>query len=1210
MSLRRKALLLIGVAVVVLMVTMLVLSATIAMDGFRHLETERIIDDVERARNALDDDLQVLDATTRDYAFWDDTFAYVQTRSPEFIAANFVDDTFSSNRLSLVVLINAGGDLLYAKGFDLQQDAEVPLPPDAFEQLARGHLPGQVATAEDAYRRGLVTLDGVPMLIAIRPVLTSDRRGPPRGVLVMGRALDAALVDRLSGMLRLSLQVWRWQETGLPVDAQQAAAALAQQPTVVNVLEAGRIAGYALLRDLFDQPALILRVDEPRDVFAQGVNTVRSFAVAAFAIALVAAIAGYCVVDRLVLGRLLGLTDEVGTIAASGEFARRLVVTGKDEVAGLAGSINHLLQAIVAAQDDLTRDIARREQAEQHLRVQRDLAVALNAAGTVEEALRLCLDAALKVPGVDGGGMYLADEATGDLHLREQRGLSAAFVAAVGHVPAESERGRFVALGRSVFMPFTAPPGELDDVTRGEGLQVTGVLPIQQNGRVIGCLNVASRVSDDFSESARDVLEAVAAQTGNAVVQIRVRDQARQTSDVLQTLLEELPVAVFCKTAGEGRFAVWNRQCEQMFGMPRDQVLGKTDYDIFPRDQADFFREKDAETFANRAVVLILEEPVDSPVLGRRILRTTKSPLYDPDGQPLLLLGVSEDITERQRAEQALMAANAELEAAVVRANELAMLAELASRAKSEFLANMSHEIRTPMNGVIGMIELLQQTQLTPVQRDYLGMALTSAEALMGLLNDILDLSKIEAGRVELDETDFDLRRVMEQVTDMLAPRAAQRDLELTCRVHPAVPSAVRGDPSRLRQVLVNLAGNSLKFTEQGHISIGVELVQACDDDVEVMCSVTDTGIGIPPDKLRVIFDSFVQADGSTTRRFGGTGLGLAISRQLVQLMGGRIWAESSGIAGQGSTFRFTVQLARQMEAADSAMWKPPELEGLRVLAVDDNPANRTILRETLTSFGCEPDEVDSGSAALAAIGQATGEGRPFSLILLDMQMPDMSGTEVLRTLRSGDVPGGADVPVIVLTSMDSQACIAQLPDAGWTAYLTKPIKQSALLDTVLQVLGKREAVEEPAGLVSPSPGAPDLRVLLVEDNEINRRLATVLLERAGHQVTSAEDGRQALDALAQAEFDLVLMDVQMPVMDGLEATAAIRANPAWVGLPVVAMTAHAMKGDRERLLAAGMDDYISKPVRSEALNAVLERQGRRRGVAETPGEAEAAVAG
>ncbi|GAB4427734.1 MAG: hypothetical protein Kow0031_07810 [Anaerolineae bacterium] len=553
------------------------------------------------------------------------------------------------------------------------------------------------------------------------------------------------------------------------------------------------------------------------------------------------------------------------------------------------------------------------------------------------------------------------------------------------------------------------------------------------------------------------------------------------------------------------------------------------------------------------------------------------------------------EIAERKQAEENLVLTNRELENSVLLANELAVAAEQASSAKSEFLANMSHEIRTPMNGIIGMTDLALGTSLTAEQREYLNSVRASAESLLHLINDILDFSKIEAGRMELEAVPFDVRQIIEQLADVMAQRAAEKKLELVMFVHPNVPYGLRGDPFRFRQVLLNLIGNAVKFTDSGEVVVTLEHALVDANIVELHCAVKDTGIGIPPEKQEMIFSSFSQADSGTTRRFGGTGLGLAISRQLAELMGGRLWVESR--QGVGSTFHFVVQLRLEPDFEPAAPTNTG-IENMRVLIVDDYATNRQVLFDMLAAFGCRPYVAENGPDGLKMLQQAVESGDPFGLVLLDYNLPDDTGANLLREIRGW--PGNESPKTIVITSVDQLAELGSKSGEGWAAYLPKPIKQSQLLDTIVGVVagpaeGAPASLPLNAGLpIEEPPDAAGLTVLLVEDNDINRRLARLLLEQAGHEVVIAKNGREALEQLAEHRVDLVLMDVQMPEMDGVEATQHIRANPAVRHLPIIALTAHALKGDKERLLAAGMDDYVTKPIRPAALFAAINRQMQR----------------
>jgi len=652
----------------------------------------------------------------------------------------------------------------------------------------------------------------------------------------------------------------------------------------------------------------------------------------------------------------------------------------------------------------------------------------------------------------------------------------------------------------------------------------------------------------------------------------------------------------------EGAIREFNRAAERLFGYTAAEMAGESLTRLIPErfheaHRADLHRslesgERRLRSWRNLDLVGLTQD-------GRELPLEMSFSRFEARGRSFFT-GILRDISHRKQVE-------AELGAARDRALE-------ASRLKSEFLARMSHEIRTPMNGIIGMTGLLLDTELTAGQRHHAETVRKSADALLTIINDILDFSKIEAGRLRLEPVSFDIMVAVEEVGELLSSAAAEKGLDLIIRIAPDVPRHVVGDPGRIRQILINLANNAIKFTATGHVLLNMEREESADGEVLLRFGVSDTGIGIAEDRLEHIFDKFTQVDASSTRRYGGTGLGLAISRELVTLMGGTLRVTSR--LGEGSTFTARVPLpigAASPRATTAAL----ELSGVRGLIVDDNEINRQVLRERLASWRMRADDVASAAAALAALRAAAAAGDPYGVVLTDFEMPDGDGETLARAVRSDPVLRG--VPMVLLTSVDQPEGAEHVRAAGFGAYLVKPVRASLLMDALLTVCGAR--LEGEAGeMVTQAtlmrrgseraqvePGALlHVRVLLVEDNAVNQQVATAMLEQLGARVDVAADGKEALEQVALLPYDLIFMDCEMPEMDGYAATAEIRRREdGGRRIPIVAMTAHAMEGDREQCLAAGMDDYITKPVSPAAIGAVVRRWVRTSGARNAAAPAE-----
>ena len=663
--------------------------------------------------------------------------------------------------------------------------------------------------------------------------------------------------------------------------------------------------------------------------------------------------------------------------------------------------------------------------------------------------------------------------------------------------------------------------------------------------------------------------------------------------NLLRALMDNLPDHIFVKDVNS-RFVLANTATLHSLGASNlEEVVGKSDFDFLQRELAEqFFHDEQVVCRSGQPLVNREELLIDRSG-QRKWLSTTKVLLRDGTGAPIGLVGMSHDISGRKKMEEQWRQAKE--------------TAEVANRAKSEFLARMSHEIRTPMNGILGMTELALETDLTAEQREYLQMVKNSAHGLLTVINDILDFSKIEAGKMELEYAPFALRDSLDDAVRTLGLRAQQKGLELACRIGSDVPDRLVGDLGRLRQVIVNLVGNAIKFTESGEVIVRVSLENESESLTRVELpfastpaapiflsfEVADTGIGIPVDKQRLIFEPFEQVEGGDTRRFGGTGLGLAISSQLVAMMGCRLEVRSPLFRdrnrGHGSRFFFTAPFTPAQGTQPSLPAEPSDMRDLPILVVDDNASNLSILHEMLSSWRMKPTTVEGGQQALDELRRAAAAGEPYPLVLIDSQMPRMDGFELAGRLQNQtDVVGDT---ILMLVSSDRQGGGDRCRECGAKATLMKPIKQSELFNTILDLLNDRggglpNAAKSLAGDAAATGPERPLRVLLAEDNIVNQRLAARILEKRAHAVVVACNGKEAVARSERETFDLVLMDLEMPEMSGFEATAAIRARERVTGghLPILALTAHAMKGDRERCLAAGMDGYVSKPVQAREL--------------------------
>jgi len=863
------------------------------------------------------------------------------------------------------------------------------------------------------------------------------------------------------------------------------------------------------------------------------------------------------VLGRSITGPIRLLAGTARSVAEQKTYTQRAPSLRGAEMRQLGQDFNHMLEEIakrdielVEARDtleqrvaertrDLNMEIGERERAEVALRQSEELFRTISAASPVGIFL---MDAERKCRFVNERWVEMTgisiEEASGDgwrraIHPDDRAVVSERWVAQVQKGELYRSSHRYLSVSGNVV--------EVESLAR----------PLFDSvGAVQGYVGVVQDVTNRKASEER----------------------LRRSEEMFRSLCELAPTGIVLLDPA-GKVTYTNGAWLEMTGLTQEECLSDGWRMVIHSDDLDRVRKTRASAI-ERGQDYSMSYRLQNKERGVVFVDTIAHSIKGKQGEHIGYVAVIQDVTTHQLAAEALR-----------RAKEAA---EAANKAKGDFLANMSHEIRTPMNGIIGMTELALDTQLSSEQRSYLCMVKSSADALLGIINDILDFSKIEAGKMALEKAAFSLPTCIEEALRPLAVRANQKSLELSWALDDGIPEYLKGDATRLRQVLINLAGNAVKFTNEGAVSVRVRRLPAPSGKIQLEFIVEDTGIGIPPKKHKEIFDAFSQADTSTTRQFGGTGLGLSISAQLVKLMGGEIWLESK--SGIGTKFFFTVLL--NVAASDEIPPLPqrPDLKGSRALVVDDNELNLLLLEHLLPMWGLEITLADSGDAALQHFGKSQAGPAPFSVVLMDKNMPRMDGLETIELLRR--MPGGDSVPVLLLTSSPVAEDVQDQERLRIFKRISKPILRSELREALQAALDvSASAAKSSAGSLIPR-ARESLRILLAEDNAVNQKLASRLLEKMGHSVLVTANGKEALQRFSESDFDLILMDIQMPEMGGMEATETIRNREQATGrrIPIVAMTAHAMKGDREKCLAGGMDGYVSKPIRPVLLKEEIAR--------------------
>ncbi|MCX7048919.1 MAG: response regulator [Candidatus Sumerlaeota bacterium] len=1210
MSLRLKISLIILLLTVLYAGTNYVVQRLMVYPSLVALEDNEARKDMQHVTLAIQEEAERLSLQCQ-WSLWSELFqsiAAMDTASlAEFNRLSSKDKLFVETKMSLICLCDSRGRVVWGQAHTIQGGAvritTVTAPVEFIPSLS----PFLAKSPEEIGRlKGLVMTRQGLMIVASRFIEAGQQGKAVRGMVILGKALNKECLAAISRQASVAFDAWTLDDPRLPPDARAAAARLTAQAAAKVVRhDPDSLWAYAALDDVADKPILLLRGDIPRTITSRG-NVVILFALFSILTSgLIMMGAVLWLLQRTVIRPIDNLTRHAVAIGKTDDLSAQVRVYGSPEIAALASEFNRMMTRLAS-------DISERKRVEEDLRK-------LNRA--VEQS-----PSSIVITDTKGVIEYVNPQ----------------FVAVTGYSRSEA-KGQNPRILKSGLMPPQiyedlwktiasghAWHGELHNRRKNGELywEFASISPIYD---VAGAITHFVGIKEDITDR-RKAQEAL--QHRESIMEALSYVAERLLKDVswtnsLQAILECLGAATQSSRTyvfenhvgpdGELRMSQWfewvapgvkteidnpemHDRSYKESGFERwIQILGRGE----PiHGHIKDFPPSEVKPLSARGIRSILLVPIAVQgqwwgFIGFDESRREREWSKMEVDTLRAAAGIIASAIERQQADESLRKAkeeteaiNRELERSVERARQLAIEAESANEAKSAFLANMSHEIRTPMNGVLGVTNLLLDTALTHEQRHQAETIRNSADALLIIINDILDFSKIEAGKLELEILNFSLRDTISDVIDILAFRAHEKGVELSCIIPPDVPDHLQGDPGRLRQILTNLAGNAIKFTAAGEVAVRVNVEEEKSGQVTMRFAVTDTGIGIAPDRVQRLFQPFTQVDASTTRRYGGTGLGLAISKKLCEMMNGRIGAESQ--SGKGSTFWFTLRLQKQ-ESEGTVMGR--ELQGNRVLVVADSASSRQALSASLLTWGCRCHDASDVNRAVHALRLAQAMSDPFHAVIIDLATPGEDAERLAFTIK--DAPALRDTRLIIIGMPAKRLDPAHIKERGVAAYMTKPFKQSYLHETLAIALGKKIAVKaspEPAFLASFAElgGTSGYgRILLVEDHDVNQFVAMNLLKKFGFRADVASNGLEAVKALESLPYNLVLMDVQMPEMDGYEATRVIRDPKSQVRnheIPIIAMTANAMQGDRERCLEAGMNDYLSKPIIPHELRAKIEQ--------------------